>query len=1064
MSEQEAELAPVDPVEELLAACLDANDPAAAVERAAEAEPDLAPELRRRFDFLRRSGAVGARDAGEPRRRLGNFELGERLGGGGMGIVYRATELSIGRDVALKLIRPEHLWFDGARKRFLREIEAVAALDHPGIVPIYTAGEHDGVPFCAMELVRGSSLALVLATLGARDSSPDPAVLRQAGATNWTDACFALVRQVADALAHGHARGIVHRDVKPSNIMLGDDGRARLIDFGLARVASAATMTKSGVQPGSPAYMSPEQVRGEEVDARTDVWSLGVTLCELLTLRQPFAAGTEAATRQRILASATPLPSSRHSRVPWDAATVVATAMAPERERRYLSMAAFRDDLQRCLERRPIAARRAGPWLRTRRWLQRHPARAAAWLLAAFVFGVLPTTLLLQEEAARGRIEQEAERAVQAERAAMRKAQTSQRVVRFLQELFNEVDPDQARGNTVTARTILDRGLQRLRSELADEPEVRAELLDTLGQVYVSLGLIEPARELVAESLQLREQVLHQDGDALRSTLVLQAVIANLQGREAEAEAITRRVDGFAGTDARQHALGQIRLAYCAWRLGRTDEADRHYKQGLAALRQLLPPADAELIGAERSYAGFLRARVDPAAALALLTEVAARAAALPADHTTRLNLELDLAAAEIENEKLAAAEQRLRAAIALAERVFDANHPTLALLREELASALLQLDRYAEALQQYELVAPALEATYRAPHMQLARAASLESSLSIEVGDLPRAEAAATRAVAMFEQLYPEGHLDFAGVLTNLARIESQLGNLDRAEQLARRSLAMKRQLGERRVAAVVLPMCYLASAQAQRNELADAERNAREAVALATGAQALSGSRTLAIAETTLGEVLMYAGKHAEGEQAARRAIATWQAFGGAGDCRARFVLGWALDALGRFDEAERELRDVLASLARYYPPGHMFFGEVTGELGVVLARRGELPAAAGQLQRAVDIRRAAGGADNPLLGLPLLNLGTILQLQHREAEAVPIGFECLELVRRHGGAKNRLTPSVLLLLARTVTHLPAPSRQAQIERVRAAIDELLPAAFARRDEIVRELDATK
>jgi tetratricopeptide (TPR) repeat protein len=209
----------------------------------------------------------------------------------------------------------------------------------------------------------------------------------------------------------------------------------------------------------------------------------------------------------------------------------------------------------------------------------------------------------------------------------------------------------------------------------------------------------------------------------------------------------------------------------------------------------------------------------------------------------------------------------------------------------------------------------------------------------------------------------------------------------------------------------------------------------------------------------------VLLLAGKNVEGEQHARRAVEGWAPVSAVGKARAGFVLGWALDNLGRFDEAERELRAALAGLQPHYPEAHPFYGHVLGELGVVLARRGQLAAAAEQLQRAVDIRRSSCGPDNPLLSLPLLNLGAVLQLQHREVEAVPIAFECLALVQQHGGSKNRLTPSVLLLLARTVPKVQdAELRQRQLTQVRAAVADLLQQGTPQRVEIERTLEPAK
>ena len=241
--------------------------------------------------------------------RLGPFRLLRELGAGGMGIVYLAEEEGLGRTVALKLIRPEHLFFPGSRERFQREIEAVARLQHPNIVPIFSVGEEQGLPFFAMEYVEGRSLSEILSGLRGRNPGElSGADLRAAlgddegqrestsGTTrqlfdgNWADACIQLVMQVADALAHAHARGVLHRDIKPSNILLTPDGRARLLDFGLARTEGSQQLTQTTTQIGSLPYLPPEQLDESTriPSERQDIYSLGVTLYELLALDSPF--------------------------------------------------------------------------------------------------------------------------------------------------------------------------------------------------------------------------------------------------------------------------------------------------------------------------------------------------------------------------------------------------------------------------------------------------------------------------------------------------------------------------------------------------------------------------------------------------------------------------------------------------------------------------------------------------------------------------------------------------------------------------------------------------------
>jgi serine/threonine protein kinase len=307
-----------EPAPELVARCIARLEEhgAAGVEAFCRAHPDHASALRRRVDWLRRMGLVGdaaaPADATPPPQVLGGFRLVRKLGEGGMGVVYLAEQETPRRSVALKLVRPEQLLFEGARERFRREVDAVARLQHPAIVPIYAVGEDGGIPWFAMERVVGTTLGDVVHHL--RDAAPralDGRALARAIAEcteadaddegdaerayvfdgSWSDACFRVVRQVADALDHAHRRGVLHRDLKPSNVMVTRSGRALLVDFGLATTKGTSKLTRTGALLGSLPYLAPEQVgSGRPLDARTDVYGLGVTLFELLTLRLPFAS------------------------------------------------------------------------------------------------------------------------------------------------------------------------------------------------------------------------------------------------------------------------------------------------------------------------------------------------------------------------------------------------------------------------------------------------------------------------------------------------------------------------------------------------------------------------------------------------------------------------------------------------------------------------------------------------------------------------------------------------------------------------------------------------------
>ncbi len=451
-----------------------------ALERLCAAHPEQAASLRRRIEALVRAGLLepeGSADARIP-EKLGEFRLEERLGSGGMGVVYRARQSDPARTVALKLIRPELLFFPGARERFRREVEAVARLDHPGIVRIYAVGEEKGVPFFAMEYVEGATLAALLRLLKNRDPQAlngralFEALWRVLGGNagaepaapelfmgSWAQTCCRIALQVAEALAHAHERGVLHRDIKPSNIMLTKDGRALLLDFGLASAEGAHSLTRAGAQLGSLPYMAPEQVLGDhsQIDVRTDVYGLGVTLFELLALEPPFCDSSSEGLRRRILAGdARPLR-AMHRGLPRDAETICRKAMDPDRARRYASAQEFGQDLRNFLELRPILARRPSVLYRLQRRIQRRPAAAAlVGVLIAVGIGA-PLLFGWQQAEARARIAREAER-------ARRNFEAACDLVDSLMERFGERRLATVPGIARLRRDLLERAIEMIDS------------------------------------------------------------------------------------------------------------------------------------------------------------------------------------------------------------------------------------------------------------------------------------------------------------------------------------------------------------------------------------------------------------------------------------------------------------------------------------------------------------------------------------------------------------------------------------------------------------------------
>jgi formylglycine-generating enzyme required for sulfatase activity len=327
------------------------------------------PDLRELLEpMLEGSGAAPAADDAV----LGDFRLVRELGRGGMGIVHEAWQRSLDRKVAVKVLAPALVARPAAVARFRREAAAAARLRHPHIVEVYGFGSEAGQHFFAMQFVDGMPLSNCM------DRFRAPA------------AALALVAQVVEALEHAHARGLVHRDVKPDNVLVRADGAALLTDFGIARDEELPSVTQAGAFLGTLAYAAPEQIRGEAVDARVDVWSVGVLLHELLAGVHPFAAATQQALQHAIL-TVEPADLRGVDGVSDDLAAIVAQAMAKDRQRRYASATALLADLRALREGRHVSARLPTTGERLLRWARREPWRATA--LAVLLAGLAASAL-----------------------------------------------------------------------------------------------------------------------------------------------------------------------------------------------------------------------------------------------------------------------------------------------------------------------------------------------------------------------------------------------------------------------------------------------------------------------------------------------------------------------------------------------------------------------------------------------------------------------------------------------------------------------------------------------
>ncbi|MEX2113196.1 MAG: protein kinase [Pirellulales bacterium] len=574
---------------------------------------------------------------------VGDYRIVREIGRGGMGVVYHAVQQSLGRPVALKVLPQSLLSDETNRERFFREAAIAAQLHHTNIVPVFGTGSAGDLHYYAMQLIEGESLDGVIAELreseplldaafrwksrppadgdrfaaaarrlvagrlaesegdcAAHSSAaihPDPmpsTSFRSGGgsspAATRAGYCTCVARigmQAAAALAHSHAQGILHRDIKPSNLILDHAGTIWVADFGLARQDDQSGLTSAGDVVGTLRYLAPERFRGS-IDARADVYSLGLTLYELLTFRSPFKGPDRQRLVRQILETDPPPPRKLRAGVPRDLETIILKAIAKEPEHRYPSAAALGSDLQRYLDGRPVTARPLGPAARTWRWCRRNPAVAS---LASALFVVLLTGLAIVTGQWR-RAESNLALAVQSQREAAANLDEARR------------QRDRAERNFLRARQAVDDYLTTIsESELLDVPTLeplRAELLSRAQEFYelfLKTRGDEPQlnAELAATYIRLSQVAHDLGGDWLPFYEAGVTILEQLASHGAEftefrswREGVNASRAGWLNTDRPEQVLPLTERGISIWRrLAEKHPTVQGFRSDLANLLQL---------------------------------------------------------------------------------------------------------------------------------------------------------------------------------------------------------------------------------------------------------------------------------------------------------------------------------------------------------------------------------------------------------------------------------------------------------------------------------------------
>lgn len=687
---------------------------------------------------------IEARPPLEEGDRVGAYQVVKKLGEGGMGMVFLAERADAEYEarVAIKILRSgaadPHLL-----ERFRAERQILASLEHPSVARLIDGGATPrGYPYVVMEYVDGEPLDVYCRghELGLRKR-------------------VELFLQVLGAVQAAHQSLIVHRDIKPGNILVTRDGSAKLLDFGIAKILDAPEGAGSLTGPlgrvMTPDYASPEQVLGKPVGTASDIYSLGVALYELLAGVGPYNTGAMSpGEMERVVCEQDPPPPSAAAGVEQapqlrgELDAIVMKAMAKSPDERYASVERLAADLQRFLDGRPVLARPQTWSYRTRKIIARNKLAAAA---ALTVFALLVIIAVSMTLAAR-RIAAEKE-------IADRERQRAEETVRFLTEVFRISDPGETRGERVTAREVLDWSADRLRREPDTDPRLRSQLLDVIGVVYHNLGLYNEAEAALSEALGLHEQSLPDDDPAVAATLNHLANARRELGRYSEAKAAYERSLAIARADAPPEGDAAVAqnisdLAMLLRDQGDYDEAERLAREALEMRRQVFGGERPEVSASLHNLGTVLYRRGDYPRAEELFREA----------------LELD---------------RRLRGDL----------HPDVALGLHSLGALLEQKGELSQAESTFEEALEIVRELYGEEHTGVADNLRSLAQIRLEQRDPAAAEKLLNEAIAIDRKLYGEEHPVIAADLNLLATAARDRGARPRAEELFRQALELRRK-----------------------------------------------------------------------------------------------------------------------------------------------------------------------------------------------------------------------------------------------------------------------------
>jgi serine/threonine-protein kinase len=743
-----------------------------------EADEQSSALLDRSVSDIAATVITTTRESGLPAYQFGSYRLTGVLGEGGMGVVYLAEREDLGTRAAVKILRDA--WLSPARReRFAAEQRTLAQLEHRSIARLYDSGTlADGTPWFVMEYVEGTPI-----TEYCRANS---CTLRER---------LRLFRQICDAVQFAHRNLVVHRDLKPSNILVRADGSVKLLDFGISKHLDALDMpaeqTRTAIRMMTPAYASPEQIRGDPIGTGTDVYSLGVVLYELIVGRLPFdlANRTPAEAEKIILEREAERPSAAARRmaiiageqsVPdagkgeWaDIDVLILTAMHKDIARRYPTVYALDQDVERFLSKEPLEARGDSAGYRIGKFVSRHrrPIMAASFALAAVIALVVFYTIRLTN----------------ARNVAIAQTARAERMQGFTLNLLQGGDEEAGPADSLRVVTLIDRGVQEAQA-LDREPVTQAQLYETLGGLYVKLGKFARADTLLRKSLAQKIRLYGSDNPEVAQTLL---------------------------------SLGKLMDAQAEY-----DSADALVTRGLAMMKRHLPSSDPRVWKASVATGTVLYDKGDYDRAIAILSE-AVRLAEAESPGSADLGFALsELANTHFYAGNYAVSDSLNRRALAIDRRLYGNKHPHVADDLMNLGQIQFEMQNFAEAERFDREALVITRAWYGNSHPETASNLTLLGRALVSRKKLDEGAKVLREAVEVQERAYGPVHPRVASALNELGRVAQQQGNLSEAEKDFRRVFDIYRQVYNDKHYTIAIAQSNLAGVYKDQKRYVEAQR----------------------------------------------------------------------------------------------------------------------------------------------------------------------------------------------------------------------------------------------